>query len=66
MDQRKDIFIMTRQEIQRYQIIRKVLESKINQQEASELLMLSDRQVRRIVKRVRLEGESGVVHRSRG
>lgn len=66
MDQQKDIFMMTRKEIQRYQIIRKVLEREINQQEASEFLKLSDRQIRRIVKRVRLEGESGVVHHSRG
>ena len=66
MDQEKDIFMMTREEIQRYQIIRKVLERQINQQEASEFLKLSDRQVRRIVKRVQVEGESGVVHRSRG
>ncbi len=66
MDQKKDILMMTRGEIQRYQIIRKVLEREINQQEASEVLRLSDRQVRRIVKRVRIEGESGVVHRSRG
>jgi len=66
MDQQKDILMMTRGEIQRYQIIRKVLERQINQQEASEVLRLSDRQVRRIVKRVRLEGESGVVHCSRG
>lgn len=66
MDQQKDIFMMTREEIQRYQIIRKVLEREINQQEASEVLRLSDRQIRRIVKRVKTEGESGVVHRSRG
>jgi hypothetical protein len=66
MDQTKDIFIMTREEIQRYQIIRKVLERQINQQEASEFLKLSDRQIRRIVKRVKTEGESGIVHRSRG
>lgn len=66
MDQEKDIFMITRQEIQRYQIIRKVLDRQINQQEASQALRLSDRQVRRVVKRVRVEGESGVVHRSRG
>ncbi len=66
MDQKEDIFMMTREEIQRYQIIRKVLEREINQQEASEFLRLSDRQIRRIVKRVKAEGESGVVHRSRG
>jgi len=66
MDQHKDILMMTRQEIQRYQIIRKVLDRQIDQQEASEVLKLSDRQVRRIVKRVRAEGESGVVNRLRG
>jgi len=66
MDQKGDILMMTREEIKRYQIIRKVLEREINQQEALEVLRLSDRQVRRIVKRVKVEGESGVAHRSRG
>lgn len=66
MDQQKDIFMMTREEIQRYQIIRKVLDREINQQEASGVLRLSDRQIRRIAKRVKVEGEAGVMHRSRG
>lgn len=66
MDKKEDIFMMTREEIRRYQIIRKIIEREINQQEASEVLRISDRQVRRIVKRVKAEGESGVVHRSRG
>lgn len=66
MDKDKDILMMTREEIRRYQIIRKALEREINQQEASEVLRLSDRQVRRIVKRVKIEGEAGVIHRLRG
>lgn len=66
MDQKEGIFMMTRTEIQRYQIIRKALDREISQQEASEVLKLSDRQVRRITKRVRSEGEAGVVHRLRG
>lgn len=66
MDKPKDIFMMTRAEIQRYQIIRKVLDRQISQQEASEALKRSDRQIRRVVKRVKSEGESGVVHRLRG
>ena len=66
MDKDRDIFMMSRQEIQRYQVISKILDREVNQQEASELLRLSDRQVRRIVKRVKNEGESGVVHRLRG
>ena len=66
MDQKEDVFMMTREEIRRYQIIRKVLDREIGQQEASEYLKLSDRQIRRIVTRVKVDGESGVVHRLRG
>src|SRR5450755_1021906 len=66
MDQDKDILMMSRKEIKRYQVIRKVLEQHINQQEASEYLGLTDRQIRRIVRRVRRDGESGVIHKLRG
>ena len=66
MGQDKDILMMSRKEIKRYQVIRKILERGINQQEASEYLGITDRQVRRIVKRVRLNGESGVIHKLRG
>ena len=66
MAEEKDIFMMTRQEIQRSQIIRKILDREINQQEASAILQLSDRQIRRIVQRVKVVGEVGVVHRLRG
>ena len=66
MDQDKDMLMMSRKEIKRYQVIRKVLERGINQQEASEYLGVTDRQIRRIVKRVRSFGESGVIHKLRG
>jgi hypothetical protein len=66
MGEGKDILMMSREEIQRYQVIRKVLDKIINQQEAAEYLRRSDRQVRRIVRRVRAEGESGVIHKLRG
>lgn len=66
MDQDKDVFMMSRKEIKRYQVIRKVLERQIDQQEASEYLGVTDRQVRRIVKRVRAKGELGVIHKLRG
>lgn len=62
----KDIIMIRPKELKRLQIIRKVLDQQINQQEAAEILRLSDRQVRRIVKRVRAEGERGVLHRWRG
>ena len=62
----EDIVVMRREELRRYQVIRKVLDEEINQQEAAEYIGLSDRQIRRIIKRVRVEGERGVIHRLRG
>ncbi len=59
--------IMARpKELRNLHVIRKVLEKEISQGEASRILGLSSRQVRRIVKRVRVEGDRGVVHKSRG
>jgi hypothetical protein len=53
-------------EIRRLHVIRKVLERVIKQVEAAEILSLSGRQIRRIVKRIRSEGDRGIVHQSRG
>jgi transposase len=59
--------IMARQvELKRLHVIQKVLEGIIKQVEASEILSLSGRQIRRIVKRIRSEGSRGIIHRSRG
>ena len=66
MDQEKDVLMMSRKEIKRYQVIRKVIDKQIKQQEVAEYFGLSPRQVRRIVKRVREQGEQGVIHRLRG
>lgn len=63
---RKDIILMSQKEIKRLQIIQKVLEKEINQQEAAAILRISDRQVRRVVKRVREEGSGGITHKMRG
>ncbi len=59
--------IMARpKELKHLYVVRKVLDREILQVEASEILSLSTRQIRRIVKRVRVEGDRGVIHRSRG
>jgi len=63
---REDILIMSLKEIKRLQIIEKVLGKEINQQQAAEILRISDRQVRRVVRRVREEGAKGIVHQLRG
>ena len=58
---------MARQgEIKRLHVIQKVLERVIKQVEAAEMLSLSGRQIRRIVKRIRTEGDRGIIHQSRG
>jgi hypothetical protein len=63
---REDMIMASREELRRLHLIRKVQEKVIRQEEAGEVLSLSVRQIRRIEKRVREEGERGVVHRSRG
>jgi len=62
----KDIIMATQEELRRLHIVQKVLEGGLKQVEAAEILSLSGRQVRRVVRRVRAEGDRGVAHRSRG
>lgn len=62
----KDIIMLSRRELKRVQIIQKVLDGELKQVEAGGILLISDRQIRRIIKRVRREGEGGVIHKSRG
>ena len=62
----KDIIIMRQKELKRLHVIHRVMEGELTQVEASEILSLSERQIGRIVKRRREEGEEGIQHRSRG
>ncbi|RLG76762.1 MAG: hypothetical protein DRO14_03375 [Thermoprotei archaeon] len=62
----KDIIAMTQKELKRLYIIKQILERKLKQIEAAELLDLSSRQIRRIVKKVGEEREKGIIHRLRG
>jgi len=62
----KDIIRMSREEIDRLMIIRGVTDREVTQGRAAEVLGLSERQVRRIVKKVREEGSAGIIHHSRG
>ena len=62
----KDIIMIRHKELKRAHLIHKVLEGEITQGKAAELASLSERQVRRIVKRIREEGDKGIVHKSRG
>ena len=66
MAKRKDIIKMSIKELKRLPIIHKVINGEITQVEASGILTLCARQIRRIKERVIEEGDEGVTHRSRG
>src|SRR4030065_708495 len=56
----------SQEELRRLHVIQKVLEGGLKQAEGAEILSLSSRRIRRVVKRVRGEGQRGIVHRLRG
>jgi len=60
------IIMASQEELRRLHVIQKVLEGGLKQVEAEEILSLSSRHIRRVVKRVRKEGHRGIVHRLRG
>ena len=62
----EDILTMSQKELKRLHIIRKAIDKRIKQREAAEVLELSQRQIRRLVKRVREESDKGIIHRLRG
>lgn len=62
----KDMFIMNQKERKKLHVIRKVIEREMTQVEAGLAIGLTSRQVKRLVRRVREEGDRGVCHRSRG
>jgi hypothetical protein len=62
----EEILTMSQKELKRLHVIRKAIEKGITQAGAAELLEIGERQVRRIIQRVRIEAAKGVIHRSRG
>ena len=62
----EDLLRMKPREIKRLHLIRQALEQKISQKQAAEVAGLSPRQMRRLMKRVEIEGDRGILHRRRG
>jgi hypothetical protein len=62
----RDIIMLSQKELKRIHIIQKVVDRVIKQVNAAEILLLSTRQIRRIAKKVKAEGEKGIIHKSRG
>ena len=62
----KDIIEMSQRELTRLHVIHKVIEGLLKQKEAAALLSLSNRQIRRLIKKAGKEGDVGIIHKSRG
>ena len=63
---REDIVEMTKRELGRWQVIQRVLRGELTQALAGGVMGLSERQVRRLLKKVKRRGARGLAHESRG
>ena len=63
---RKEIFNMTQKEITRLRVINQTIDAVLTIREAAELLDLSERQVIRLKKGVKIEGPAFIIHKNRG
>jgi len=57
---------MRQEELKRLHIVKKVLAKELRQVEAAGKLDLSYRQTKRITKRIKEEGDEGIIHKLRG
>jgi len=62
----EDKVMMSGKELRRVHVIRQAMEKTLTQVKAGALVGLTARQVRRLIQRVRQEGDRGLVHRGRG
>lgn len=57
---------MSTRELKRVYVVQQALEKRIKQEKAAELLELSTRQIKRLVRRLKKEGPCGIIHKLRG
>jgi hypothetical protein len=62
----QDIIMLSQKELIRLHIVHKIRNKELKHKEASKILSLSERQMRRVVSRVTIGGDQGIVHKSRG
>ncbi len=62
----EDTITMAQHELRRLYVIRKAIDQVITQKDASGVIGISLRQVQRMVARVKIEGDKGIIHKSRG
>ncbi len=62
----EEILAMSTKEIDRFTVLKQVLEKKLTQIGASKLLGISDRQVRNLLSAVKNKGAEGIISKKRG
>lgn len=62
----KEFIKMSKRELDRLEVIHKVIDKRMRQKKAAELLSLSCRQVRTIVRKVKRHGDAAIMHGNRG
>src|SRR3990172_1798231 len=64
--QMNGVLTLSKKEIDRLTILAQIEDNKISVLEASDILELSQRQIYRILKRIKAEGSKGIIHKLRG
>ncbi|MDI6741973.1 MAG: helix-turn-helix domain-containing protein, partial [Smithella sp.] len=62
----RDMIVMSLGEVKRLKLIQSAIDRQISQKRVSGILRLSERQIRRLVRAVRAEGDKGIINKSRG
>ncbi|MGD8457896.1 MAG: ISNCY family transposase [Anaerolineales bacterium] len=63
---KKDMLTMSKKELTRLEVIQKLTEKRLKQREAAEILCLSTRQIRRLLRNYNQEGAAGLISKQRG
>ena len=59
----EDSVTMSAKELRRVHVLRQVRDKRLTQRAASTLVGVTERQIRRLLRRVEQEGDQGLVHR---
>lgn len=63
---REEYITLTKKEIRRLKILHKVIDGEVTQVKASEILGISDRQIRNVIAKIKEKGDKAIVHGNRG
>lgn len=63
---REELITLTKKELERLAVVRRVMKRELKQKVAAELLDISTRQVRNLVRKVERDGAKGLAHGNRG